>query len=226
MPKNSSTTRAQAILAKRKASSQASLPQWPALTPLPPSSSLTLDTRLPSQILTIPSLFTASLCQTYISFLSSLPLQTTPGIPKKGEALRVNDRLVVEDWGFAERLWRETGLKSLVTEGGGTESDWGGELVGLNPCIRICRYGKGQFFGQHYDESKSILLPTTPPTPAKTTWTLLIYLTGPATGCVGDETVFYPEAGQARSFIRPGQKAQDVEPIAVGLEIGMALLHE
>lgn len=56
---------------------------------------------------------------------------------------------MVEDWGFAERLWKETGLKSVVTEGEGRELDWGGEVMGLNPRIRIYRYGKGQFFGQH-----------------------------------------------------------------------------
>lgn len=26
---------------------------------------------------------------------------------------------------------------------------WGGEVCGLNPRIRVYRYGKGQFFGQH-----------------------------------------------------------------------------
>jgi len=74
------------------------------------------------------------------------------------------------------------------------------------------------------DESNAISLPTTPPIPAKTTWTLLIYLTGPANGCVGGETVFYPELGPAREF--SGKSSDGTEPVVVGLEVGMALLHK
>lgn len=48
--------------------------------------------------------------------------------------------------------------------------------------------------------------------PARTTWTLLIYLTT----CSGGETVFYPESTRAN---------RNPEPIAVAPEIGMALLH-
>ena len=57
--------------------------------------------------------------------------------------------------------------------------------------------------------------------PARTTWTLLIYLTGYATGCEGGETVFYPEP-------RPGKKRLErgSDPIIVELEVGMALLHK
>ena len=67
-------------------------------------------------------------------------------------------------------------------------------------------------------------LPTHPPTPVRTTWTLLIYLTGPATGCVGGETVFYPELGPAKTF--SGKSSEGRRPIAVELEVGMALLHK
>jgi hypothetical protein len=51
------------------------------------------------------------------------------------------------------------------------------------------------------------------PVQAKTTWTLLLYLTT----CKGGETVFYPD--------RPSRKAAAPEPIVVGLEVGTALLH-
>lgn len=90
---------------------------------------------------------------------------TTPGArPKKGDAVRVNDRFQVDDGGFAERLWAETGLRGLVMrEGGIGEGDeqgekgdcegdgglWGGEVVGLNPSIRVYRYTPGQFFAKH-----------------------------------------------------------------------------
>jgi hypothetical protein len=47
----------------------------------------------------------------------------------------------------------------------------------------------------------------------------LLYLTSPATGCIGGETVFYPDA--------PKKKSKDAppEPIVVDLEVGLALLH-
>jgi hypothetical protein len=135
------------------------LPNWPAFTPLIPETHLALNEVLPKQILTIPNFWTATLCKTYVSYLSSLPMTTTPGKPRKGDAVRVNDRFQIDDAAFAERLWSETALKSLVTgtdeEGalGLTEAQrkelWGGEVVGLNPNIRIYRYSKGQFFDQH-----------------------------------------------------------------------------
>jgi len=46
--------------------------------------------------------------------LKGLPLSTTPGKPKKGDAVRFNDRFQVEDEGFANRLWVETGLRELI----------------------------------------------------------------------------------------------------------------
>ena len=102
-----------------------------------------------------------------MEFLKGLPLTTTPGKPKKGDAVRFNDRFQVSDERFAERLWGETGLRELVCggeEGEGEEEGeegegrmsrkerrelWGGDVVGLNPSIRIYRYTKGQFFDCH-----------------------------------------------------------------------------
>jgi hypothetical protein len=114
-------------------------PNWPALQPLVPASDLSLHELLPNQIITVPTLWTATLCKTYVSFLSSLPLTTTPGKPKKGHAVRVNDRLQLDDPAFAERLWSGTALKDLVlgTADEGTlaltasqrRELWGGEVV-------------------------------------------------------------------------------------------------
>lgn len=146
---------------KRRAVIQESPPKWPPLQPLVPSSDLSLETLLEDQIVVIRDLLTSSLCKNYVSFLSSLPLITTPGQPKKDEALRVNDRFQVDDARFAEALWRNTALQALVAgsvnnrmEEERPQSDefrrlWGGEVLGLNPRIRIYRYGKGHFFGQH-----------------------------------------------------------------------------
>lgn len=70
------------------------------------------------------------------------------------------------------------------------------------------------------DESNILSLSTKPaPTPAKTTWTMLLYLTSPATGCQGGETVFYPDD-------LPGKKNVLQKEIVVGLETGMLLLHK
>ncbi|ESZ91738.1 hypothetical protein SBOR_7889 [Sclerotinia borealis F-4128] len=212
-------------------------PNWPPFKPLKPSTNLSLETIVPDQIITISNFWTSTLCKDYVSFLKTLPLTTTPGKPKKGDALRVNDRFRIDDWGFAERLWRETGLKELLC--GEIEKEyeeegerlsveerkelWGGDVVGLNPAIRIYRYSKGQFFDCHLfsdDESNLITLPTKPtPTQSKTTWTLLLYLTSPATGCQGGETVFYPEE-------LPNKKSSISEPVVIGLETGMVLLHK
>lgn len=84
--------------------------------------------------------------------------------------MRVNDRFQIEDASFARELWERTGLAELVCgiqdpregngcqEAGGQARDqvakdevvqWGGEVVGLNPNIRIYKYGKGQYFDKH-----------------------------------------------------------------------------
>ncbi|OJJ71960.1 hypothetical protein ASPBRDRAFT_43347 [Aspergillus brasiliensis CBS 101740] len=207
-------------------------PNWPPLRPLIPSTSLTLDPLVPDQIYLIRNFFPSTLCKTYTSFLASLPLTTTPGKPKKGDAVRVNDRFQIQDEGFAESLWSGTALKEIVLNAGvedvyeeeeeeskeevtrDVKDIWGGEPIGLNGNIRIYRYSKGQFFDKHYDDSNAITFssPGRPPRAARTTWTLLIYLTS----CEGGETVFYPEATRAN---------RNPEPVSVAPVPGMALLH-
>jgi hypothetical protein len=140
------------------APSQPTAPQalnWPLFHPLLAPDDLSLTELVPSQILAIPNFWTSTLCRSYISFLSTLPLTTTPGKPKRGDAVRVNDRFQIDDPAFAERLWSQTCLKGLITgeAAGETESErrglWGGDVVGLNPNIRVYRYSTGQFFDQH-----------------------------------------------------------------------------
>ncbi|OXV07748.1 hypothetical protein Egran_04488 [Elaphomyces granulatus] len=151
-------------------------PNWPPLRPLIPASDLSLEPLLDDQIYLIRSFFTSSLCKTYVSFLSSLPLITTTaaGKPKKGEAVRVNDRFQIHDADFTESLWSSTALKQLLLvetrrsgfrfqgeiedenenenedNGNGMAALWGGRPLGLNPNIRIYRYVQGQFFARHY----------------------------------------------------------------------------
>lgn len=121
---------------------------WPRLTPLIPSSDLHLQAVHGTDIVAIPNLFTTTLCNTYLAFLQkSISLTTTPGKPKIGEAVRVNDRFQITDAGFANTLWEQSGLRDVVAREG--QAMWGGEVVGLNPNIRIYRYRKGQFFDKH-----------------------------------------------------------------------------
>jgi hypothetical protein len=103
---------------------------WPALTPILLPSDLDIQEVLAEQILTIPQFFTWNLCKSYVNFLQkSVSLITTPTKPKKGDAVRVNDRFQIHDAAFAARLWDETGLKAIIAR----ENLWGGEVVGLNP---------------------------------------------------------------------------------------------
>jgi len=130
---------------------------------------------------------------------------------------------------FAYRIWTETGLSELVRNAASDGIDepkedqknalWGGEVLGLNPNIRVYRYREGQFFDKHYDDSNNIVFTTSDgkTVAAKTTWTLLLYLTGPVNGVEGGETVFYPES--------PKKSREVVQPVVVGLEEGMGLLH-
>jgi hypothetical protein len=122
-------------------------PDWPPFSPLIPDADLAMEELMSGQIVTIPNFWTSTLCKSYVSFLSSLPLTTTPGKPKKGDAVRVNDRYQIDDPAFAERLWSETALKGIVEAQ--PRELWGGDVIGLNPNIRIYRYSKGQFFDQH-----------------------------------------------------------------------------
>lgn len=133
-------------------------PRWPPFSTLLPASDLALTPLLDDQIITVPNFWTVGLCKSYVSFLSTLPLATTPGKPKKGEAVRANDRFQVNDATFAERLWSDTALKDLVlnAEIGDMALNedekrhlWGGDVLGLNSNIRVYRYRKGQFFDQH-----------------------------------------------------------------------------
>lgn len=153
-PSNNKKTQPSSV----ESASGAKPPNWPPLQPLLSSSDLSLTTLLKDQILVIPQLWTSTLCKSYVGFLSTLPLVTTPGQPKKGNAVRVNDRYQIDDPRFAEQLWSNTALQELVTNPSidGVALDeaekrqlWGGDVLGLNSNIRIYRYSKGQFFDQH-----------------------------------------------------------------------------
>ena len=56
---------------------------------------------------------------------------------------------------------------------------------GMNESIRLYRYSKGQYFGQHYDDSVSAKGPDG--RRAWSEWTLLVYVTGKEDGVEGGE---------------------------------------
>lgn len=148
----------------------ATTPSWPPFKPSLPVVDLTLDPLVKDKVVVLRSFFPRSLCKDYVSFLKELPLITTPGKPKRGDAVRVNDRYQIDDAKFAHRLWTETGLKEALA-GKDVAQLWcvaflpstqnhrtrltrrwatrGGDVVGLNPNIRVYRYTAGQFFDAH-----------------------------------------------------------------------------
>ncbi|KXJ93769.1 hypothetical protein Micbo1qcDRAFT_39011 [Microdochium bolleyi] len=218
MAKDKTTKKTRPPLAHASASTGTAVkpPAWPLFRPPLPVATLELDFPAPAladKIALVRHFWPRSLCRSYVGFLETLPLTLTPGRPKRGEAVRVNDRFQVLDPAFAQRLWSETGLQDVVL-GEAARHLWGGEVIGLNPNIRVYRYCKGHFFDSHYDDSNLVSLKPneTSEVAGKTTWTVLLYLTD---DCVGGETVFYPHGRELEK-----------EAIAVSPEAGMLLLHK
>lgn len=100
-------------------------PSWPPFKPALPITDLVPDPHpSTSKIVLLPNFFPRSLCRDYVTFLKTLPLQTTPGKPKRGEAVRVNDRFQVDDPNFATRLWEGTGLREAISNDEALEALW------------------------------------------------------------------------------------------------------
>ncbi|KAI0423096.1 hypothetical protein F5X98DRAFT_3540 [Xylaria grammica] len=193
---------------------------WPPFKPKLPVTHLTFDAPIPAlrdQIVLLRNFWPKSLCRDYVTFLSGLPLTTTPGRPRRGEATRVNDRFQLQDAQLAQRFWLQTGLKDVVLEDS-VKFLWGGEVVGLNPNVRVYRYSRNQFFDCHYDDYNLVDVPSDDGSKdfirAKTTWTVLLYLTSAADGVLGGETVFYPNDRKSAQ-----------EELVIAPETGMLLLH-
>lgn len=127
-----------------------------------------------------------------------MALTSATPLPLLVQAFRDNDRVSVEDPAYAQQLWDALGLRRLFA---GRDTATGGEPVGLNPNLRFYRYGPGQRFGRHVDESVDL------PSAGFTGYTLLVYLSTPA---AGGETVFY----------KRGRRLLTIKP-----QLGTALLH-
>lgn len=94
-------------------------PDWPPFRPPLPVTDLSFAYPWPGfedTIAVIRNFWPKSLCREYVNFLRTLPLTTTPGRPKRGEAVRQNDRFQIDDPAFSRKLWLETGLKDVVLE--------------------------------------------------------------------------------------------------------------
>lgn len=96
-------------------------PAWPNFKPPLPVMDLQPEAMLDSRVVLIRNFWPKSLCRDYVSFLRTLSLTTTPGKPKRGDAVRVNDRFQVQDQAFANRLWLQTGLQDVLMS-----EDWKG----------------------------------------------------------------------------------------------------
>lgn len=90
-------------------------PSWPPFKPTLPVVDLNFESLVKDKVVVLRSFFPRSLCRDYVSFLREFPLVTTPGKPKRGDAVRVNDRFQIDDATFAHRLWSETGLKEMLS---------------------------------------------------------------------------------------------------------------
>jgi len=110
--------------------------------------------------------------------------------PKYGEAFRNHYRYSTQDEGICKQLWEATGLCHAVK--GLLDSDQ--DPLGLNPNIRIYKYGPGDRFGTHVDDSQYV-----DDMQGWTRYTLLVYLSDTQ----GGETVFYNDRGRLVARIAP-----------------------
>ncbi|KAL9933114.1 hypothetical protein V8E36_007832 [Tilletia maclaganii] len=142
---------------------------------------------------------------------SNLALSPSPPA-KRGEAVRTNYRASTIDPGFARTLYL-AGLDKAVADWPSQDKPRKGcepkRPAGLHANIRVYRYDPGAIFGPHYDQTSIC-----PSTGLASEWTLLVYLSGPESGLVGGQTVFYDKHSVASA------QKWEVEP-----RTGMALLH-
>lgn len=178
----------------RKKPSTQELLAWPTVSR---KSSLRRNLLHSTHLFTVPDFLTPKECETFVRCAEARGLEHQgSGGPAKGEAFRDNERLADYNVELADMLW-EAGLRELFQD-----IALGSKVaVGLNPNIRLYRYGQGQRFGPHYDESVDV------DGGGATEFTLLVYLTGDLSG---GETVFYDRR----------KVVAEVAPTA-----GMALFH-
>ncbi|CUA73101.1 hypothetical protein RSOLAG22IIIB_10530 [Rhizoctonia solani] len=180
--------------------------QWPTIGV---KEGLECQELIPDQIYIIDDFLSREECALFSKFITGLPLVATPP-PKKGEATRVNHRISFQSKDFAEVIYNalsphlpplpcsETRVSDAVP-------------AGCNSNIRLYKYGPGEYFGPHYDESVR-----DKGTGWWSEWTVLIYISGREDGIDGGQTVFFKPI--------PGSK-KNTEEIVPPLTRGSALIH-
>jgi hypothetical protein len=141
------------------------------------------------------------------------------GLAIGDDAYRVNDqarnnlRVIVEDRGLADRLWRR--IATVVDP----RHD-GLVAAGVNWRFRIYRYQVGHYFRPHYDRRDEL-----PGGAGTTRFSLMIYLNQ---GFGGGDTVFYEDKrGRGSSRKRNNKVLHRVTPrTGMGLAFDHDVLHE
>ncbi|CAE6394704.1 unnamed protein product [Rhizoctonia solani] len=180
--------------------------QWPAISV---KQGLECRELIPDQIYIIDDFLSREESALFSKFITGLPLVATPP-PKKGEATRVNHRISFQSKDFAAIVYNAISphLPPLpCSETRVSDAAPGG----CNPNIRLYKYGPGEYFGPHYDESIR-----DKDTGWWSEWTVLIYVTGQEDGVDGGQTVFYKPV--------PGSR-NNTEEIVPPLTRGSVLIH-
>eukprot|EP00897_Mesotaenium_endlicherianum_P003144 jgi/Mesen1/2858/ME000174S02115 len=160
---------------------------WPSLTKM---DGLERQLVVQEDLFTVPGALSADECEAFIEHAEKLGFawQGSRG-PAHGEAYRDNHRIAVFDQTLADALWT-AGLQAFFAD----LAINGRRAVGLNPNVRFYRYGKGQHFGPHVDESVTV------GARKRTEYTMLVYLSGRQATAEKPrqqqwETIFYDDGG-------------------------------
>ncbi|KAF8693900.1 ALG3 protein, partial [Rhizoctonia solani] len=180
--------------------------QWPKITT---KEALECRELIPDQIYVIDEFLSVEECASFSKFITSLPLVATPP-PKKGEATRVNHRISFQSKEFAMTVFNAI-WPHLPTLPCSEIKAADAIPAGCNSNIRLYKYGPGEYFGPHYDDSVR-----DKETGWWSEWTVLVYVTGKEDGVDGGETVFFGPTSGSRS---------NTEAIVPPLTRGSALIH-
>ncbi|CAE6466379.1 unnamed protein product [Rhizoctonia solani] len=195
--------------------------QWPKITT---KEALECRELIPDQIYVIDEFLSVEECASFSKFITSLPLVATPP-PKKGEATRVNptarhirqltgllssDRISFQSKEFAMTVFNAI-WPHLPTLPCSEIKAADAIPAGCNSNIRLYKYGPGEYFGPHYDDSVR-----DKETGWWSEWTVLVYVTGKEDGVDGGETVFFGPTSGSKS---------NTEAIVPPLTRGSALIH-
>lgn len=145
------------------------------------------------RIFTVSGFFSPEECRAYIEYAESMGFGDAPVITQRGVEMRTdirnNTRVMVDDFGKGDELWRRA--KPFIP------AQWDGwHAIGVNERLRFYRYEVGQRFNWHVDGAFRRRNGET------SKLTFMIYLND---GFEGGETAFdrttiVPQAGMALFF--------------------------